>query len=161
MSSHKTEEKNKVTAMPDFSKTGPKRPDVPQMDYRQPPSEDIDEETKKGISQALDNTLLGTPKESNADNDIEEDNQTTKKITIKKSTKTEQSSDTDSESIIQSFKLPIDLNYELLARSKQADFREYKITKAELIAIACRYFLDNYKTKKIDPAFLELVGKSE
>lgn len=75
---------------------------------------------------------------------------------------TKKNTNSHSELIRQSLNLPIELNYELLARSKQADFRKHKINKADLITIACRYFLDNYKPKKnVDPAFLELVGKKE
>lgn len=80
------------------------------------------------------------------------------------SKETKKNTNDSSESILQTSSQPIKLNYELIMRSKKADFKQHKLTKAKLIVIAYQYFLDTYKNPEsesgqgIEKQYLDLIG---
>ena len=171
MSSPKRKEVNQVGTLADITnRKKPERPNIAQMDYREAREdyleaatpESIVKKTSKEISDALDKTLLGTPKVEMKNNENIEEEKTSTKKSKKKSRKIKYSSEEDT--ITLNFNMAVGLNYELMARTKNRDLRQHKITKAELITVACRYFLDTYEAENpedgLDKEFLELVGKA-
>ncbi len=93
-------------------------------------------------------------------------NEEVKEVSDKKKTrkkKTKRSKQTDDITVSIRAKLPAKLDFDLTIAAK-TEYKAKNISKSDLIAIACQYFLDTYENPDaedgIEDQYLELVGKS-